>query len=112
MSLEQLRPGATVIPLLLSSDKTQLTQFCDKMAYPVHLTIGNIPKDICRKPSRHAQVLVGYIPTTKFKGLANKAARHRSQANLFHTCMRLLLAPINSIGETGIEMMGGDGIWR
>ena len=26
--------------------------------------------------------------------------------------MRYLLGPINSIGETGIEMMSGDGIWR
>ena len=82
------------------------------MAYPVYLTIGNIPKDIRRKPSRHAQILVGYIPTTKLKSITNKTARRRAQANLFHTCMRLLLTPINSIGETGVEMMGGDGIWR
>jgi hypothetical protein len=82
------------------------------MAYPVYLTIGNIPKEIRRKPSRCAQILVGYIPTTKFTGITNKTGRRRAQANLFHTCMRLLLTPINSVGETGIEMMSGDGIWR
>lgn len=112
MSLEELRPGATVIPLLLSSYKTQLTQFRDKMAYPIYLTIGNIPKEICQKPSQRAQILVGYIPTTKFKGLMNKAARRHAQANLFHTCMQLLLAPINSIGETGVALMSGNGIWH
>jgi hypothetical protein len=64
------------------------------MAYPVYLTIGNIPKEIHRKPSRCAQILVGYIPTTKFLGISNKTARRRAQANLFHTCMRLLVAPI------------------
>lgn len=101
-----------MIPLLLSSDKTLLTQFRDKTAYPVYLTIGNIPKDIRRKPSRRAQILVAYIPTTKFTGISNKAARRRAQANLFHSCMRLLLAPISSVGETGIQMMSGDGIWR
>ena len=42
-------------------NKTQLTVFGGKQAYPVYLTIGNIPRDIRRKPSRHAQVLVGYI---------------------------------------------------
>jgi len=55
---------------------------------------------------------VGYIPTKKFMGMTNKTARCRAQANLFHTCIRLLVAPINSVGETGIEMMSGDRIWR
>ena len=31
----------------ISSNKTQLTLFHVKVAYPVYLTIGNIPKDIC-----------------------------------------------------------------
>ena len=82
------------------------------MAYPVYLTIGNIPKEIRRKPSRCAQILVAYIPTTKFVGMTNKTGRTRAQANLFHSCMRLLVAPLNSVGETGIKMMSGDGIWR
>src|SRR6202041_763924 len=41
--------GATIIPIIISSDKTQLTLFRNKSAYPVYMTIGNIPKDICRK---------------------------------------------------------------
>ena len=48
----------------------------------------------------------------KFTGMTNKTARRRAQANLFHTCIHLLVAPINSIGETGIEMMSSDWIWR
>ena len=82
------------------------------MAYPVYLTIGNIPKEIRRKPSRRAQILMGYILTTKLLGITNKSARRRALANLFHTCMRHLLALIKSIGETGIKMMSGNGIWR
>jgi Plavaka transposase len=65
-SLESRRPGATVIPIILSSDKTLLTLFRSKMAYPVYMTIGNIPKDIRRKPSQCAQILIGYIPITSF----------------------------------------------
>ena len=112
MSLKSRKPGATVIPIILSSDKTQLTQFRDNMAYPIYLTIGNIPKEIRRKPSRHAQVLMGYIPTTKLLGITNKSARARALGNLFHACMQHLLAPINSIGESGVKMMSSDGIWR
>ncbi|KAF8262257.1 hypothetical protein EI94DRAFT_1704905 [Lactarius quietus] len=45
-SLEVHRPGATVVPIIISSDKTQLMLFRGRTAYPVYLTIGNIPKDI------------------------------------------------------------------
>jgi hypothetical protein len=111
-TLEAYQPGATIIPVIVSSDKTLLTHFRDKMAYPIYLTIGNIPKEIRRKPSRHAQLLIGYIPTTKLAGITNKAARRRALANLFHACMQIVLGPINSYGETGIAMMSGDGVWR
>jgi len=76
------------------------------------MTIGNIPKEIRRKPSCCAQMLIGYIPVTKLEGIGNKTARHRALTNLFHSCMQILLGPIASHGETGLPMMSGDGIWR
>jgi hypothetical protein len=111
-ALERQQPGATVVPVIISSDKTQLTLFRGKSAYPVYLTIGNIPKAIRRKPSRHAQMLLAYIPTTKFEGIGNNAGRRRAIANLYHGCMQAILGPIATVGETGLEMMSGDGIWR
>ncbi|KAF8486416.1 hypothetical protein DFH94DRAFT_613700, partial [Russula ochroleuca] len=113
-------PGATVIPLIVSSDKTQLTLFHGKTAYPIYMTIGNIPKDIWQKTygKRHmakdrwrktyAQLLIGYIPTTKLEGVTNKATRRCVLANLFHTCMHTVLGPISSYGETGVAMMSSD----
>jgi len=106
------RPGGTIIPVIVSSDKTQLTLFRDKMAYPIYLTIGNIPKDICWKPSCHAQLLIGYIPTTKLEGMPTKTGRRCTLANLFHSCMQNILGSISSVGETGIAMMSRDGVWR
>ncbi|KAJ3897226.1 hypothetical protein F5879DRAFT_983267, partial [Lentinula edodes] len=50
--LEKDKPGATIVPVILSSDKTQITLFRNKSAYPVYLTIGNLPKEIRRKPSQ------------------------------------------------------------
>jgi hypothetical protein len=100
------------MPLIVSTDKTQLTNFRDKMAYPIYLTIGNISKDIRRKPSHHAQILIGYIPTTKFTAITSTAIRRRALTNLFHTCMQTVLGPIALYGEAGIQMMSGDGVWR
>jgi Plavaka transposase len=38
---------ATMAPLIIATNKTQLTQFSgSKSAYPVYLTLGNLPKSI------------------------------------------------------------------
>jgi Plavaka transposase len=110
-SLESRQPSATVIPLILSTDKTQLTVFGGKMAYPVYITIGNIPKEIRWKLSRCAQMLIGYIPTAKLEGIGNKTTHHCGLMNLFHCCMKILLDLITLHGKTGLPMMSGDGIW-
>ncbi|KAG2133237.1 uncharacterized protein EDB93DRAFT_1107617 [Suillus bovinus] len=56
--LDQRCPGGTIIPIIISSDKTQVTLFRNKAAYLVYLTIGNIPKEICHKPSHSAHILL------------------------------------------------------
>ena len=45
-AIGKITPGATIMPVILSSDKTQLSRFRNKSAYPVYMTIGNIPKSI------------------------------------------------------------------
>ena len=112
VELEKDHPGATIIPLVISTDKTQLTLFRNKSAYPVYLTIGNIPKEIQRKPSLHAQTLLGYLPATRLEHVQNKSSRRRSLANLFHACMAKILRPLESAGVTGIELATGDGVVR
>ncbi|KAI1785623.1 hypothetical protein LXA43DRAFT_1114924, partial [Ganoderma leucocontextum] len=111
-AVEAESPGATIIPIIISSDKTQITLFRNKSAYPVYLTIGNLPKSIRRKPSRQGQILLAYLPTTRLDHITNKAARRRVLANLFHACMSFLLEPLKEAGKTGIPMMSGDGVWR
>ncbi|KAJ7935003.1 hypothetical protein B0H13DRAFT_1854710 [Mycena leptocephala] len=105
-------PGATTIPILLSSDKTQLTMFGNKIAYPVYMTIGNIPKEIRRKPSRRAYVLLAYLPTLRLSHIKNKAARRRTLANLFHACLTFITAPLQTAGIMGIPITSGDGKLR
>ncbi|EKM83117.1 hypothetical protein AGABI1DRAFT_35141 [Agaricus bisporus var. burnettii JB137-S8] len=111
-AVEKNSPGATIIPVIVATDKTQLTLFRNKSAYPVYLTIGNIPKEIRRKPSSHAYVLLGYLPTTRLEGVTNKASRRRMIANLYHSSMKEILKPLKEAGEEGVMMTTPDGKMR
>ncbi|KIY44594.1 hypothetical protein FISHEDRAFT_51113 [Fistulina hepatica ATCC 64428] len=111
-AVEAETPGATVIPVILSSDKTQLTLFRNKIAYPVYLSIGNIPKEVHRKPSYRAYILLAYLPTSKLSHIKSKAARRRANTNLYHACLRKILSPLKDAGLNGIPMTGFDGVTR
>ena len=110
--LENYQPGATIIPIILSSDRTLVTQFGNKSVYPIYMTIGNLPKDIRHKPSHGGQILLAYLPTTKLKLVTNKAARRRMLVNLFHSCLHHVLQPLADAGIHGIAMTDGLGITR
>ena len=98
-----------VVQRLLSSDKTQLTQFQgDKKAWPVYLTIGNISKKICCQPSTHATILVGYLPVAKLDCLSEGI--HLLQGyRLFHHCMAMIFGVLVQAGREGVEMVCADG---
>ena len=94
---------------MISSDKTQVTSFGGKSVYPVYVTIGNIHKDIQRKPSTHAQVLLAYLPVSTLDQIDSATSRRRAVPNLFHFCMRHILGPLEEAGKTGVMMKSGDG---
>ncbi|KAI0338542.1 hypothetical protein BDW22DRAFT_1409533 [Trametopsis cervina] len=110
--LEAQQAGATVIPVILSSDKTQVTVFGGKSAYPVYLTIGNLPKNIRRKTSLHGHVLLVYLPVAKLDHVKNVASKRRLIVNLFHACMRKITRPLIPAGHNGLHMQSGDGLIR
>ncbi|KAJ3719415.1 hypothetical protein C8R42DRAFT_584463, partial [Lentinula raphanica] len=111
-AVEADKPGATIIPVILSSDKTQITLFRNKSAYPVYLTIGNLPKEIRQKPSQQGQILLAYLPTSRLEHITNKASCRRTIANLFHACMGELLKPMKHAGLEGVVMRSRDGVER
>ena len=84
-----------------------------KSVYPVYVTIGNVPKEIRRKPSMCAQVLFAYLPVARLDhtGSSESSKRHASQ-NLFHACMRRILSPLEAAGAEGVRMKSGDGLVR
>jgi hypothetical protein len=106
---EHFEEGATIIPVILASDKTHLSNFTgDKTTWPVYLTIGNIKKSIQRKPTAHASILIGYIPVSKLEFFSKSKCQFAGY-QLFHNCMRSLLDPLREAGKNGIDMVCADG---
>ncbi|KAI5895357.1 uncharacterized protein SCHCODRAFT_02665716 [Schizophyllum commune H4-8] len=105
----KLKDGATVCPVILATDKTQLSTFSgDKQAWPVYLTIGNIAKDVRRQPSSHATILVGYLPVSKLTCFHEKE-RSLQGYRLFHKCMSILVESLVKAGSDGVDMVCADG---
>ncbi|KAK6988497.1 hypothetical protein R3P38DRAFT_3332030 [Favolaschia claudopus] len=109
---KRLPPGVTIAPLILSSDKTQLSNFRgDNWAWPVYLTIGNIDKETRRSVSAHATVLIGYLPIPKFICF-DKNTRSLAKYRLFHQCMSIIMASVVEAGKTGVPMVCPDNFVR
>jgi len=111
---DQLPIGATVAPLIVASDKTMLTQYRGgKSAYPVYLTIGNLPKRVRRQGSEHSVVLLAYLSTTKLaESNLTKAQWRTHMHRLFHEAMYKIFEPLRAIGRVGVEMASADGTIR
>ena len=104
----KLPSGATITPLIVSSDKTQLTQFQgDKKAWLVYLTIGNLSKKIRRQPSTHGTILIGYLPVAKLDCFG-EASRSLQGYRLFHHCMEMIFSCLIEAGTKGVQMICAD----
>ncbi|KAG1812790.1 uncharacterized protein BJ212DRAFT_1448021 [Suillus subaureus] len=108
---EQLPEGSVVTLVIIATDKTQLTKFSgSKSAYPMYLTLGNIPRAIRCKPSQQACILVGYLSMDKISNskLSKKEKMSRIQC-LFHDSMCTILEHLKEAGHTRMDMVCGDG---
>jgi len=96
----KLPSGATVVPILIAVDKTQLTMHHgDKSAWPVYLTIGNLDQQVRRRQTSPANILVGFVPVVEEKDNDMKSkAYHKAMRTILKrkSCFSILtLYPIN-----------------
>ncbi|KAG1724899.1 uncharacterized protein EDB91DRAFT_1239927 [Suillus paluster] len=103
-----LPKGATMVLIILSSDKTCLSQFQgDKSAWPVYMSISNIAKAKRCQASARAMILIGYLPAGKLNCFTPDACSLAGY-RLFHHCLALLLHPLITAGQDSIEMVCAD----
>jgi hypothetical protein len=104
----QLSVGSTVIPILLGSDKTHLSVFAgNKKAWPLYLSIGNIHSKVRNAPSRHAWILIAYLPVVVFRDNNGD-----NEARLYHQCVKYVLNPLAEPGRVGIDLIDSVGAVR
>ncbi|EUC56496.1 hypothetical protein RSOL_181130 [Rhizoctonia solani AG-3 Rhs1AP] len=113
MQMKLLDPSATIVPLIIATDRTRHSTMCGgQQAYPVYVTIGNLPKSIRRKVNRHAAILLGYLPVDDFKDVANLDERARLKNKLTHDAMAILMEPLKQAAKEGVVMTCADGRQR
>ena len=60
---KKIGEGETIVPLLLGSDKTHLSEHKgDISAHPVYLTIGNLSQELRRSQKLPGTLLLGFVP--------------------------------------------------
>lgn len=82
--VEESIDNATIIPVLLASDKTQLSTIADNLAlWPVYLTIGNLNHETRKQHKRPNGLLLGLIPIHKGDDVDIKL-------EIYHTCLGVM----------------------
>ena len=83
---ERVPDGATIVPIILAVDKTQLSLISgDVAAWPVYVTIGNLSREARRRRTTPGTLLAGFIPTAKLQDPLLKS-------QVYHYCMGKLLS--------------------
>ncbi|KAI6027982.1 hypothetical protein BKA83DRAFT_4490495 [Pisolithus microcarpus] len=100
----KLPPGATLRSVILSSDKTHITNMCGgKVTHPLLISLANIKMAMWNKASSHAFLLNALMPIVEF---IHPMHRMRSvlEACLFHECLDIVLQPLKVAAQIGRMM--------
>ncbi|KAI6023000.1 hypothetical protein BKA83DRAFT_4493100 [Pisolithus microcarpus] len=100
----QVPAGSMLCGIILSSDKTNITNVCGgKVAHPLLISLANIRMNVQNKASSHAFLLTALMPIVEF---IHPIPRIRSvlEARLFHTCLDFILEPLKKAAQLGRMM--------
>ncbi|KAF8548025.1 hypothetical protein OG21DRAFT_1489716 [Imleria badia] len=101
---EKIPVGATLCGIILSSDKTHITNICGgKVAHPLLISLANIKMHARSKAAAHGFLLLTLLPIPEF---IHETARMRSvlEARLFHHCLDIVLEPLKQAMKRGVTM--------
>ena len=110
--------GSTVIPILLASDKTKLTNLGgNKTAWPVYMSLGNLPMDLRLSPSTGSWIPIAYLPHCEWETVLNSTQKDDTfhgicTSRLFHQALKHALLPLEEAGRAGVQMVDGHGNMR
>jgi Plavaka transposase len=100
----KLPEGATLCGVILSSDKTHITNMCGgKAAHPLLISLANIRMAVRNKASSHAFLLVALMPIVEFLH-PDKRMCSVLDARLFHQCLDIVLEPVKIAARIGRMM--------
>ncbi|KAG1876683.1 hypothetical protein DFJ58DRAFT_909883 [Suillus subalutaceus] len=100
--------GATIVPIILASDKTPVTRQTGSLEmHPTFLTLGNIHSEVRMKATSHAWACIVYIPVPEY--IVNSEFCGLLEARVWHKCMDLVLEKLKvaaEVGEFMVDTMG------
>jgi hypothetical protein len=82
---DKLSSGSTLVPILLFSDSTHLTNFSgDKKAWPVYMSIGNLNAATRMKPTTRSVVMIALLPQTFKHSAQGPEGRNEKKQSRFN----------------------------
>jgi hypothetical protein len=93
---DTLPEGATLIPILLGIDETNVNTVGRMQCHPIYLSIGNLPKKTQCTYSQHAYVLIGYLPSLQAVGMeGDRPAFTEAKRVLYQECLMMILKDLD-----------------
>jgi hypothetical protein len=110
------QPQITVMPYILASDSTHLTNFSgDKKIKPLLITSGHIQQHVRAASSKRAYLCLAMIPEGKFPNVEYATITEAKEMpgvlsrRLYHTCALEVLKPLKKYSKTPKLMIDSEG---
>ncbi|KAF9228953.1 hypothetical protein BS17DRAFT_792931 [Gyrodon lividus] len=108
---DQLIEGATIIPIIIGSDKTPVTKHTGRLEmHTIFVTIGSIQSDVWMQVTSHAWRCIAFMPIPSFD--VHPDFQTLLILHVFHRCMDIAFGSLKQRAQTGCSMTDGLGCIR
>ena len=101
-----------MVPVIGMSDQTHLSNFSgDKKAWPVYMTLGNLPSTQCNNPGSMAVLLIALLPIPPKLSMSAPGNRQQRQINAdtLQGVFKLLFESLQHVALEGVNIDCADG---